>query len=355
MSKETAQWLNTMTLIGDTDKRGTAWHYRADLQEGEGNHFSGAIPTERIGELFAPWEPVESPLYLSVPAGADDVPDTPDGNRFVQVNDRKAIVPVGHPEIVHGVFKSSYSTHGYTEWLRDGLSNLVDGDVHFSSAGLLENGAVAWCELSISENRSVADFEFKPHILAYTSVNGKFATTFKRSIQAVVCDNTLSAAVGEKTEQEVKVRHSKYSKFKLASARDALGVIVAAADDFSKEIEKLLAIKVDDVQFGKVLDTLIPTVGKDGAELSKMALTKAEKKRERIGGLYRNDIRCNPWAGTAFGVVQTFNTFAHHEKDLRSSGGSKTVRPERNMLAAIDGTTDAETAEVLNAVMAVTA
>lgn len=342
MSKETAQWLNTMTLIGDTDRRGNAWHYRADLQDGTGNHFPGAIPTERIGSLFAPWEPVESPLYLEI-------------NRdYIQVDDRKAIVPVDHPEVVHGIFKSSYQPHGYTEWLRDGLSNLVDGDVHFSSAGLLESGAVAWCELSITENQVVSDFEFKPHLLAFTSVNGKFATTFKKAIQATVCDNTLTVAASE-DGPAVKVRHSKNSRMKLQNARDALGLIIATADDFSKEIEKLLAIKVDDVQFGKVLDTLIPTVGKDGAELSKMALTKAEKKRERVGAMYRNDIRCNPWSGTAFGVIQTFNTFSHHEKDLRSSGGVKTVRPERNMLAAIDGTTDTETAEVLNAVMAVTA
>ena len=347
MSKETAQWLNTMTLIGDTDRRGEAWHYRADLQEGTGNHFAGAIPTERIGELFAPWEPVESPLYLNL----NDSEDTPN---YVQVDDRKAIVPVGHPEIVHGIFKSSYTTHGYTEWLRDGLSNLVDGEVHFSSAGLLENGAVAWCELSISENQSVAGLEFKPHILAFTSVNGKFATTYKRSIQAVVCDNTLSAAASENGET-VKVRHSKYSKMKLASARDALGIIIATADDFSAEVQRMVDQTVTDAQWGSILDNLIPTMGKDGAELSKMALTKAESKRERIGAMYRNDQRCNPWQGTAFGVLQTFNTWSHHEKGLRSSKGEKTLRPERNMLSAIDGTTDAETAEVLNALALVTA
>ena len=32
MSKETLQHLNTNTLIGNTDARGTAWHYRAEHQ-----------------------------------------------------------------------------------------------------------------------------------------------------------------------------------------------------------------------------------------------------------------------------------------------------------------------------------
>lgn len=342
MSRETAQWLNTMTLIGDTDRRGTAWHYRADLQDGEGNHFAGAIPTDRISDLFRPWEPVEAPLYVEVPEGS--------GN-YIQVDGRKAITPEGHPEAILGVFSSDFQIHGYDEWLHKGLTNLVDGDVHFSSAGLLMNGAVAWCELSVSETQVVEGLDFKPHILAFTSVNGKFATTYKRAIQATVCDNTLSIAAAEKGET-VKVRHSKYSRMKLQNARDALGIITGTAEAFVAEIEALSSQKVTDAQFGKVLDNLIPVSADD---MSKMALTKAEGKRERIWAMYRNDMRCAPWTGTAFGVVQTFNTWSHHEKALRKSNGRDTVRAERNMLSAIDGTTDSETAAVMNALAVATA
>lgn len=336
MSRETALWLNQMTLIGDTDKRGTAWHYRADLQDGTGNHFPGAIPTDRISELFAPWEPVESPLYVEIPEGS--------GN-YIQVDGRKAITPIGHPESILGVFSSDFQIHGYDEWLHKGLSNLVDGDVHFSSAGLLMNGAVAWCELSISETQTVADFEFKPHVLAYTSVNGKYATTFGRKVQAVVCDNTLSVAAAEKGDT-VKVKHSKYSRMALQSARDTLGIIVGTAEAFTAEIEALAALKVNDAAFGKVVDTLIPL---DTETMTKMAATKAEAKRDRIWAMYRNDARCAPWSGTAFGVVQTFNTWSHHEKEIRSSKGVKGIRAERNMVSAIDGTIDKETANVMNA------
>src|SRR4051812_11545629 len=41
MSNETLQHLNTNTLIGNTDARGHAWHYRADEQGGETNHYPG--------------------------------------------------------------------------------------------------------------------------------------------------------------------------------------------------------------------------------------------------------------------------------------------------------------------------
>lgn len=45
MSKETSTWLNTNVLIGFTDKRGHAWHYRAEDQTPEPNHYPGPIPS----------------------------------------------------------------------------------------------------------------------------------------------------------------------------------------------------------------------------------------------------------------------------------------------------------------------
>ncbi len=48
MSKESLQWLNTNTLIGCTDKRGTAWHWRSEEQGEQSNHYPGAIPVPDV-------------------------------------------------------------------------------------------------------------------------------------------------------------------------------------------------------------------------------------------------------------------------------------------------------------------
>lgn len=40
MSKETLHHFNTQTLIGNTEHRGTAWHYRAEHQGKEPNHYA---------------------------------------------------------------------------------------------------------------------------------------------------------------------------------------------------------------------------------------------------------------------------------------------------------------------------
>ena len=67
MSQETSQWLNTRTLIGFTDKRGNAWHYRADEQGTEPNHYPLAIPTEDVRRRLFGWTHAEgdvSATYL---------------------------------------------------------------------------------------------------------------------------------------------------------------------------------------------------------------------------------------------------------------------------------------------------
>lgn len=48
MSGETLHDLNTNLLIGHTSQRGTAWHYRAEEQGDESNHYANAIPVEDV-------------------------------------------------------------------------------------------------------------------------------------------------------------------------------------------------------------------------------------------------------------------------------------------------------------------
>ena len=55
MTRETLQHLNTNTLIGMTSQRGTAWHYRAEEQGEETNHYPGPIPVEDVERRLFHW------------------------------------------------------------------------------------------------------------------------------------------------------------------------------------------------------------------------------------------------------------------------------------------------------------
>lgn len=348
MSKETAAWLNTNTLIGFTDKRGShAWHYRADLQSAESNHYPGAIPVADVQRRLFAWDAIEAPLSVAVPATMDEMTSlNADGMpvRVVEIPDRKAIVRSDTAD-VFGVFKSGYAIHQYREWLLNTVSGILGDTLAIGSAGLLKNGAVAWVSVEVPESITTPEgVEFRPNLLASTSHDGSMATTFARVVTLTVCDNTLAIARNE-AGQKYKVKHSRHSGFKLADARDALNLIHSAADDYAAQVKELCETTVTNRQWAQFLDMHCPMPEESGR-----ARTLAQGKREDLAQLWSSDMRVAPWANTAFGVVQAINTYTHHKGIVRGM-----ARPERNALKAVTGefdTLDRATLDTIGKVLA---
>jgi phage/plasmid-like protein (TIGR03299 family) len=352
MSRETLEHLNINTLIGNTDNRGTAWHYRAEHQGDQSNHYPGPIPVVDVeGRLFD-WQGVSRRVAVEVPTDATTMTQIDDEGvpmHWSVIEDRQAICR-SDTHAVMGIFALGYSMHQYREWLLTTVADILDDDLSVSSAGLLRGGAVAWVEVSVPESITTPEgVVFRPNLLATTSFDGSIATTFKRTITDVVCDNTREAALAE-TGQTYKIKHSRHSHAQLAPAREALVVVHTLADDFAREVAGLCATTVTEQQWGRFLDAYVSRVDKGGLPLKGRALTLADKKRDALQRLYRHDVRVSPWAGSAHGVVQAINTFEHHESTIRGA-----ARAERNMLRAITGDfgrLDRTTLSTLNRVLA---
>lgn len=328
MSQETDLWLNQNTLIGFTDKRGRAWHYRADKQSAEPNHYPGAIPVPDIARRLFYWQAVEGTIESNVL--------TADGVLHIVDKDRKAIIRPDTQTIL-GVFGSGYRIHDYNAWLVSNVANLLDDELQVGSAGLLKSGAVAWVQVEMPENvTGPAGFTFRPFLTAATSLDGSLSTTYNTGVQAVVCDNTLSAALGDKSHQ-VKIKHSSQSLGRITDARQALGIVYDVSEQFSAQVEALCAESVSDAEWRRFLDAYTPLPTETGR-----SRTMAANKRDTLNTLYFSDARVNPWKGTAFGVVQAVNTFTHHEQTVKGAS-----RPERNMLRMVTGGVDALDANTL--------
>lgn len=336
MSQETEIWLNRMTLIGFTEKRGNAWHYRSDLQGDEPNHYPGAIPTDDVLRRLFNFEVIEQPLRYSWTDG--------DGKNHRFETDRKLMICDDNGDLL-GVFKSGYQGHSYKDWLVDNVSTILGDDLAIGSAGLLKGRAQAWVSVEIPETIATAEgVEFRPHLLASTSFDGSIATSYGRKITVVVCDNTLSAALSENGET-YKVKHSKYSNVKISDAREALQIVYKMADDFSAEIKRLCDWKVSDKAFDKLLEVLVPM------SESKAGITRAENKREEILNLYRTDERAAQWNGTAFGVLQAYNTWNHHFAGVRK-GVPRILRNMENVVKDKYADSDATVLSTLELVTA---
>ena len=246
MSRETLTHLNTSTLIGNTDDRGHAWHYRAEEQGEESNHYPGPVPIEDAQRRLFAWTAQSRPLAVEVPSDLEAMSHlTEDGApaRWVVIEDRQAICRSDDDRVM-GIFSSGYERHQYAQWLLSTVADILDDDLAISSAGLLRDGSVAWVEVSVPETITTPEgVAFRPNLLATTSFDGSIATTFKRTITDVVCDNTRDLALGE-VGQQFKVKHSRNSQARLAPAREALALIHTMGDAFAAEVATLCSTAV---------------------------------------------------------------------------------------------------------------
>jgi phage/plasmid-like protein (TIGR03299 family) len=232
MSRETLTWLNTNTLIGFTDKRGKAWHWRAQEQNGASNHYPGPIPVADVQDRLFGWTAESRRLATEVEADMQTMTHlSEDGQpmRWLVVPDRQAICRSDDNSVM-GIFGPGYVRHQYREWLLTTVADLLDDDLAISSAGLLRGGAIAWVEVSMPDTITTPEgVAFRPNLLATTSFDGSIATTYKRTVTDTVCDNTRELALSE-AGQEFKVKHSRNSRLQLAPARQALEMVHTLAE-----------------------------------------------------------------------------------------------------------------------------
>lgn len=354
LSRETEVWLNTMVLRGCTETHGMPWWDNEGIRisEGsEGNIYPHAIPMADVNEKLFNFEVIERPIFVPVACDITQAETLVDGvpTRFVKVDGRKAMIADDELSSdstnvdAMGVFRSGFTGHPF-KGLADAVEAVTDENLPVFSAGLLRKRAVGWVSFTLPETRTESDFEFYPFLTGSTSFDGTLATTFASHTGIVECDNTLDGA--NMTDRRIKVRHSRHSKLRLESARDALQILVQSGDETAKAVHDLSVWKISETEWVNLLNVLVP-IPED--EDNKRGITVALNKRETLEDLYRTDPRCATWKGTALGVLQTFNTFGQHEQQVRGDAH----RAERNMAAVLSGRAAKSDVSVLTALTAV--
>lgn len=315
MSRETLTDLRANIRIGYIEKRGKAWWASPEHDE---SHFEGPVP-EQVARNLIGWEPLEAPVqatFLS-PTGVTTVTD-PTKKMYVNPTTMQSV----------GVTGIRHRAHNYAETLIDIPEILADGKLGIGSVGTLNKGGRAFVQYELGENvEAVRDVKFRPFLTAATSLDGSLATTFLTGSQVVVCDNTLSMALTESGRGEYRVRHTTNSRVNVHDARQALGLIERAAEDFQEMVRKLTEQTVTDRKWNKFLEKLVPMPEKEGH-----SRTMAQNKVHELNRMWKDDERVAPWKNTAWGVLAATNTWFNHNSIVRNVS-----RDERRMAKLIDG------------------
>jgi len=332
MSKETTEWLNTNILVGNTAKRGMAWHHSKSAQGAEPNWYEDFIPTDDILRRLFNFKVEPKPVFTL----------NPQSGEYEAVEGKMAQVCSDNHQVL-AIHSDGYAGHNYAEWLMQNVDHLAHGDLGYANAGLLKQRAVAFVQVEVADNFETPDgVVFRPNLLAATSFDGSLATTYKRCVTNVVCDNTMMMALNE-GGQQFKVKHTKNSTLQLGAAREALAMVLKTADDFTLQVNQLCATTVTEQQWQQVLDSLVSIPEDEGR-----GKTIAINKREKLDELWCYDPRVEPWKHSAWGVLQAFNTHRQHYATVRNGH-----RVERAYTSALSGDTAEADTKVLKTVSSV--
>jgi phage/plasmid-like protein (TIGR03299 family) len=326
-------------------KHGKPWWSNPQTDNPE-NHFDGPIPIEAIMKLFG-FDVNMSRVWV----------EDKDGTLFL-ADKFLACVP-DNDQRVFGIHSDSFSVRGHQlrEWLVEGPAKVINGTVGVSNAGLIDEGAQAWVNISTPEEwKTVQGVDFRPQLLWTTAFDGTIPSTVIENEVLSVCDNTRRMALRSTSALVYRVKHTKNSHFKLDDAKAALHLLEANANAFADEIRVLCECSVTEAQFDAFMSQLVPLpeqkkeLDVNKRDYSTRSATIAANKRQALNELYRLDGRVEPWKGTAFGVLQMVNTYNQHIATQRNAE-HRALRNMQNVITGKSASADNDALAMLQKVL----
>lgn len=274
-----------------------AWH-------GLGTVVKEALTSEeaiRLAELD--WDVTAKPLYL------DDGTLVPGKVANVRSSDNKVL----------GVVGTSYKIVQNKEAFDfvDAVLNNGDVEVKFETAGALDGGRRIWLLANLPARRVVGD-EVVPYLVFTNSHDGYYAITAAMTPTRVVCQNTLTAALGN-TKRKWTVRHVGNFQAKLNVAQHTLGLASKYMDAFIDKADVLEQIKITQKKFDDILNAVFPLKEQEEGEEVSRTNQNVIKLRSGVTDIWRTADDLQPFRNTAWGVVNAFADFASHAEPLRKT------------------------------------
>lgn len=168
-----------------------------------------------------------------------------------------------------------------------------------SAAGSLFGGKRFWATASVGKTfNAVPEDEIKGYLLLVTSTDGSMSTIAKFSSTRTVCQNTLTVALNEQSNNVVKKTHA--SSWDPKSVKIDLGLVDEAWDKFSTNMKKLTEVQITDEYAQNYLNSKFynPALGADEQS------TQTYNKLMKLMNLYKNGTGSEYAPSTAYQLVQ---------------------------------------------------
>lgn len=213
----------------------------------------------------------------------------------------------------------------------DLLDTLVDeSGAHFETAGALNGGRAVFASLKLPKTMSIRGHNGEDvtdtYIVAVNSHDGSSAFRLMVTPVRVVCQNTLSAAIG-RAQAQFSIRHTSNAKQNIALARQALGMTFKFTEQFEAEAQKMVARELAVWEAEKVIADVFRL--KDGDQITDRTKKNNAEKTGVVMKLWTDAPTQENLRGTAYGLYNAITEYTDHFAPVYAQGNHDEIRAAR--------------------------
>lgn len=219
-----------------------------------------------------------------------------------------------------GVFSGRYKVHQPLQILQM-FERLIEGDPRFQwySAAALKDRSVIFNCAKFNEDMVAAGEPHRAYLTSATSFDGTLATGNTASLEATVCNNTLTW--NRQRGKTLKVRHnSKLTEAKQDQMNDELAQVIASFDQYKHMADAMAITK----QSAADTDLLLKSIffGKDKIPTdTKDIKTQTANQLQDLFDCYAQTLKEGRECGTVWATLNAVTRYVDHNRTTRDHNG----------------------------------
>lgn len=258
------------------------------------------------------WDPITTQVYALADLDVDGSP------RYEPIGGWKCIARSDNGQVL-SLNRDTYTVIDHTEMGEIVEAVLVQPNVKWETAGVLDGGRAVWCLALLDEPITLPGDASPtlPYLAITNRHDGTAACALRATAVRIVCANTFRAAEleGERTGTTFSFIHKSSWRNRIDEARAAVTGARCEMRRYSELAAELLAIPVTLKQRELFVTEFIP-MPPDGLVTDRVA-RNVEEARKAVRLLFESQTT-EQIAGTAYGLIQAAGEYLDHVRTARS-------------------------------------
>lgn len=221
---------------------------------------------------------------------------------------------------------------------------LAQPGVNLTTGGRLDDGRRLWMLLEAGDGIAVPgdDSLVRAYLLVSWSHDGTMTFTTRDTAVRVVCQNTLSAALGA-SSLSFRVKHTRRASDKVDGYAERVAALGASMDEFSKMAAALAAAPFSKDDWRTLADTLFPLpTDAEGKVVEGIRLERAFAAQDALLGLRGGATVAGPMADNAWGAWNAATEAYDWLLGVEVSADKRNLQPESRFTRTLGGGRDDE-------------